>query len=711
VDGCEAAGIALIQPIRDQPEQGAGTMTGRDVRAAILIPAYGQPWLTAEALQSSLAQVTDFPYAIVVVNDGCPHPETAEVCQTFAATHPGRIFHLHKRNGGLSAARNSGIEFALAAFPDLEAVYFLDCDNRIGPHLLQRLLKALRAADANVGWAYADVDKFGFAEFADTSGPYSPLEHLFRNFCEAGSMVSRRMLDASIRFDTGMRQGVEEWEFWLHGLENGFRGVHVADAGFAYRRRGESMLVAAERDFAPILRYIRNRHPRLFNVRNVLAFETEARSRYAVYHPDTDVVRCFTEINDVEILTRDAYILRLLRAQLRPAYGHCPGQLVIMGNSVFETLATQSLLPGVLWTLECGLARSSFVACSLRKQSHDDQLVAWSDATIVQEQTDKCRLASDAIHLLAVESSFVAERAVFREVDLRALPRQHGKDHQAIELDLAIGAAPAKLESVAKAFARLCRDIAATEEGSNPANWKSVVPSQYRLQTALPRDVYPELFDLNSAFACGSSEARPRAALVLATATPASIATAAALARTFAEAGWKVHLVTLEKSLALAPGHAGCFAQIIALPLPELLRRTQARSYQGTRIRCFDPSDMNDAVSTLAGYHRAVSVDGGVTHTLMGALRRLKVETWALLGHCEQDQATSQVVNACAAFEQAYTNIVVSNADTVRLCRAFGVPPAKIRYWPDGAVVQDFEELGIEPIMVDASISPSRQAV
>lgn len=31
-------------------------------------------------------------------------------------------------NGGLSSARNCGIEFALAAFSQLEAVYFLDCD-------------------------------------------------------------------------------------------------------------------------------------------------------------------------------------------------------------------------------------------------------------------------------------------------------------------------------------------------------------------------------------------------------------------------------------------------------------------------------------------------------------------------------------------------------------------------------------------------------
>jgi glycosyltransferase involved in cell wall biosynthesis len=700
-----------MRPVFTLQEQGAGTLAGADVRAAILIPAYGQPWLTAEALQSALAQVTDFAYAIVVVNDGCPHRETAEVCQTFAAIYPGRIFHLHKRNGGLSAARNSGIEFALAAFPELEAVYFLDCDNRIGPHLLQRLLTGLRNADANVGWAYPDVDKFGFAEFADTSGPYSPLEHLFRNFCEAGSMVSRRMLDASIRFDTEMHQGVEDWEFWLHGLERGFRGIHVADAGFAYRRRGESMLVAAERDFVPIQRYIRSRHPRLFNVRNVLAFETEARARYAVYHPDTGLVRCFTELNDVEILTRDAYLLRLLRAQLRPAYGHCPGQLVIMGSSVFEALATQSLLAGVLWTLECGLTRSTFVACSLREPLDDDRLLAWNAGTTVQEQTDRFRLPPGAIHILAVEASFAAEHAVHREVDLHALPRQHGKDHRALELDLAARGAPAEPEPVAEAFARLCRDIAATEGGDNPANWKPVTPNRYRLQTALPRDVYPELFELNTAFACGSSDVRPRAALVLASAAPESVATAAGLARTLIDEGWEVDLVALEKDLALPPDHASCFSQIIVLPLPELLSRAGARSYQGTRMTCFDQSDMSDVVATLAGYHRAVSVDGGVSHTVMGALRRLKVEIWALLGYCEQDQETSQAVNACAAFEQAYASIIVSNAEILRLCRAFGLPHTKMRYWADRGSGQDFEELGVQALIADASPSTTRQAV
>lgn len=124
-------------------------------------------------------------------------------------------------------------------------------------------------------------------------------------------------------------------------------------------------------------------------------------------------------------------------------------------------------------------------------------------------------------------------------------------------------------------------------------------------------------------------------------------------------------------------GRRSCFSQIIILPLPELLTRIQARSYQGAQMPCFDPSGTNAVVSTLAGYHRAVSVDGGASHTLMGALRRLKVETWALLGYCEQDQEASQAVNACAAFEQAYSSIVVSNAENPALVPSFRYAPRK----------------------------------
>lgn len=696
---------------RNEPALDISSDGGGGVRAAIVIPAYGQPWLTSETLHTALEQITDFDYAIVAVNDGCPLPETDEVCQTFAATHPGRIFYLRKRNGGLSAARNSGIEFALAAFPNLEAIYFLDCDNRIGPHLLQRMLDALRKAGPTAGWAYPDVNKFGFDEFADTSGHYSPLEHLFRNFCEAGSMMSRRMLDASIRFDTEMRQGVEDWEIWLHGLERGFRGVHVPDAGFAYRRRGESMLVAAERDFVPIIRYIRNRHQRLFNVRSVLEFEVEARARYAIYHPDTGQVRCFTDVTNAEVVPLEAYIGRLLRAQLRPDYGSCPGQLIIMNDSIFTTLAAQSLLAGVLWTLECALSKSSFVTCSARDRLSGDRVLEWGRDTVVQEPSQLALSGVDC-HMFAIEASFLAKQVARGAADFRTLARQPDKPHHAIDLnlELASGCLEPDLQSVNGAFSRLCSDIASVGKQGYQDLWRSVAPNKYRIQTALPRDIYPDLFSLPSAFPCGSSDDNPRAALVLASATPEAVAMAARLARTLMQGGWRTDLVTFDKSLALSTLDARCFSTIVAASLPLLMSGAKARTYQGTQIPCFDPKYVNDAVSTLAGYRLAVSVDGGVSHTLMGALRRLNVETWALLGYTEVDKPTSDVVNACVAFEQAYSHIVIGNSETLSLCRAFGMPHTKVRFWSDSDE-PDLQELGIEPLFARPQAVQSEIAV
>jgi len=81
---------------------------------AVIVPAHGQAALLPEALNSALAQ----PEAVVVVvEDGCPQRATRAVATGFAAAHPGRVFALAQPNGGLAAARNSGIDFVLTGAP------------------------------------------------------------------------------------------------------------------------------------------------------------------------------------------------------------------------------------------------------------------------------------------------------------------------------------------------------------------------------------------------------------------------------------------------------------------------------------------------------------------------------------------------------------------------------------------------------------------
>ena len=144
-----------------------------EIALAVIIPAHRQPGLLAEAICSVLMQEGGPPTAAVVVDDGCPFPETSRTALAMAAAHPGRVFALRRPNGGLSAARNTGIEFALAAFPALGALFCLDADNRLHPRFLSRAFAALENAPPEVGWLYPDIDEICRPQNFTTGGDFS----------------------------------------------------------------------------------------------------------------------------------------------------------------------------------------------------------------------------------------------------------------------------------------------------------------------------------------------------------------------------------------------------------------------------------------------------------------------------------------------------------------------------------------------------------
>jgi glycosyltransferase involved in cell wall biosynthesis len=659
-------------------------MAETEVRAVILVPAYGQPSLTAEALHTAVAQRTDFAFAVVVVNDGCPSPETHDVCLNFSAAYPGKVFYLKKANGGLSAARNSGIEFALSAFPALEAVYFLDCDNHIGPLLLQRMVDALRSSDETVGWAYADVDKFGFASFHDMSGAYSPLEHLFRSFCEAGSAVSRRMLDAGIRFDAAMRKGVEDWDFWLQGLGKGFRGVHVPDAGFRYRRRGESMLVEAERDFAPILAYIRGKHSRLYNVKAVLSMEIEARSRYAIYHPDTGLVRCMTAVGHDKLMTLDHFLVRLLRAVERPGYGLCPGHLILMDQTLYDTLEGWRLLAGMLWRLECAVISATIAACSIAICSSTSRTLSWTSVSASRLTAQYIPSPPETAQILAIEVGALLAHH-FPDGGFA-----HGNHWHAVKplsgrfFNLEIGCAE-EVETprpAADGLASLRRDIDNVATRESRALWRAAERDRYRAQAVVPRDFYRELFNTPSVFPAAATERC--VALVVDEASSASVALAARLGEALRGEGSVLHLVTFGERFSGQSKDLDAFAELVSLPLASLCSSVAAvrQDYLGASLPLLDWRDRQAALATLAAYSLVVSVESSVLHLVAGALRQLKVETWAFLA-AHDARSAGDLVTACAAFEQAYDAIFPETQQMLQLCRGLGIPPRKLCLWPD----------------------------
>lgn len=98
-------------------------MIEENVKISVIIPVYNAADLLPRAVDSVLIQ--DFPaYEVILVNDGSTD-ESAHVCDDFAQQEQ-RVRVIHKENGGVSSARNAGIEAARG-----EYVMFLDADDAI----------------------------------------------------------------------------------------------------------------------------------------------------------------------------------------------------------------------------------------------------------------------------------------------------------------------------------------------------------------------------------------------------------------------------------------------------------------------------------------------------------------------------------------------------------------------------------------------------
>lgn len=266
----------------------------------IVIPGYGHPRFLAEAIQSACTQSCDQPYHVVVVDDGCRFPETAEVTANLMRAYPGKLHYLRHPNTRLPGARNAGIRFLLGLDPNVEAIYFLDADNRIEPYSLQTFRDVL-GDDTNIGWAYPDISFFGQVwnaegfDTRETAPQYSRLLHLLGNISEAGSIVRVEAFKRGVLYDETMTSGFEDWEFWLSMIDAGFKGRAVHNAGFSYRRRPESMLAGSRRLEETLIAYIREKHSSLYAPRRLMALENEDAPAYAVVCVDEGTVIQFSD--------------------------------------------------------------------------------------------------------------------------------------------------------------------------------------------------------------------------------------------------------------------------------------------------------------------------------------------------------------------------------------------------------------------------------
>lgn len=220
----------------------------RPMRAAIVVPVYGQADLMGETLSDLLGQQGGAQHEIrlVLVDDTCPDPRTRRKSEIFAAAHPGRVLYWRApSNRGLSAMRNEGVRRALEIWPDLDAVAFVDGDDRVFARFVARGLDRLAEHGGQptrdggrVGWIYEDWHQFGTPEALHAPAPFQPLFALAACQHTPGCFCLAQMFRDGVWFDETRRGGdAEDWQFWVNAYAQGWRGRHVPAIGFRYRSR------------------------------------------------------------------------------------------------------------------------------------------------------------------------------------------------------------------------------------------------------------------------------------------------------------------------------------------------------------------------------------------------------------------------------------------------------------------------------------------
>lgn len=99
---------------------------------SVVVPVYNLERLLPRCMNSLLSQ-TFHNFEIILVDDGSTDGSSA-LCDKHVATHPNIVRCIHKPNGGLSSARNAGMNAAKGDY-----VIFPDPDDWVEPNYLEQL--------------------------------------------------------------------------------------------------------------------------------------------------------------------------------------------------------------------------------------------------------------------------------------------------------------------------------------------------------------------------------------------------------------------------------------------------------------------------------------------------------------------------------------------------------------------------------------------
>lgn len=211
---------------------------------SIIVPVYKVENYLRQCVESIQAQ-TYSNLEIILVDDGSPD-KCPQICDDLAKTDK-RIKVVHKENGGLSSARNLGLDKATG-----EYITFVDSDDTINSQMIERLFDAISINNADIsmcGCRTVTDDGKLLAIDSFEEGRIFKNEELISMIIlplktASWNKLFKRSVIKDSRFPEGKIHG-EDLVFLMDIINQSTKLVTVKYNGYNYFKRGNSITTSS----------------------------------------------------------------------------------------------------------------------------------------------------------------------------------------------------------------------------------------------------------------------------------------------------------------------------------------------------------------------------------------------------------------------------------------------------------------------------------
>lgn len=130
-------------------------MANPNAAISVVVPIYGVEKYLRRCVDSILSQ-TFINFELILVDDGSPD-NCGAICEEYKAKD-SRVVVIHQRNQGVSAARNTGIDWAFAN-SNSKYITFIDSDDWVESIYLEELYKGVQTSGGIAAVSFRIVNK------------------------------------------------------------------------------------------------------------------------------------------------------------------------------------------------------------------------------------------------------------------------------------------------------------------------------------------------------------------------------------------------------------------------------------------------------------------------------------------------------------------------------------------------------------------------